>query len=173
MRWKEEKEQKRTQPNCDAKRRKQKQIKPKARQTHRLRPVYVYPIPEIRSQVCQCSPSRTPCFVVIYHRKGKKKEEETVVWGGSQERGVTAAGGTELCLGVMSLLSWDSSKTSCALSSSSSMRSPAAASPASLSAAAATAAAALLLMTASSASLSALRARTISFAVEAAVRDSI
>jgi hypothetical protein len=89
-----------------------------------------------------------------------------------QAMGETAAGGTELCLGVMSLLSWDSSKTSCALSSSSYMRSPAA-SPASLSAAAATAAAALLLMTANSASLSALRARTISLAVEAAVSDSI
>ena len=94
----------------------------------------------------------------------------------SQAIGVTAAGGTELCLGVMSLLSWDSSNTSCVLSSSLSssyMRSPSA-SPASLSAAAAaTAAAALLLITASSASLSALRARTISLAVEAAVRDSM
>ena len=93
----------------------------------------------------------------------------------SQAIGVTAAGGTELCLGVMSLLSWDSSNTSCVLSSSSSSykRSPPA-SPASLSAAAAaTAAAALLLITASSASLSALRARTISLAVEAAVRDSM
>ena len=93
----------------------------------------------------------------------------------SQAIGVTAAGGTELCLGVMSLLSWDSSNTSSVLSSSSSSykRSPPA-SPASLSAAAAaTAAAALLLITASSASLSALRARTISLAVEAAVRDSM
>jgi hypothetical protein len=36
------------------------------------------------------------------------------------DTGDTAAGGTELCLGVMSLLSWDSSNTSCALSSSSS-----------------------------------------------------